>query len=141
MVVVQLQRGLIYGPVASRRLGRSLGINLLPWDRKVCTFDCCYCQYGRTRSPGSVAGRLPSVERVVEAVETALGEARALDAITFSGNGEPTMHPEFPSIVSEVRGLRDRLMRSVPVVLLSNSSLCMNEEVRAAISDVDLRIM
>lgn len=88
-----------------------------------------------------MAGRFPSVQRVVEAVEGALDEFGILDAITFSGNGEPTMHPEFALIVREVRRLRDRLMPSVPIALLSNSSLCTDEKVRAAISDADLRIM
>jgi len=139
--VLQLQKGVIYGPVRSRRLGQSLGINVLPSDEKMCTFDCCYCQYGRTRSPGVQSERLPSIERILEAVEVALEERRSLDAITFSGNGEPTMHPNFPSIVREVGRLRDKLAPGVPLALLSNSSLSGDERIRAAISSVDLRIM
>lgn len=141
MGVLRLQKGVIYGPVRSRRLGKSLGINVLPSDKKVCTFDCCYCQYGRTRNPGDLPERLPAVERILEAVEAALKESRSLDAITFSGNGEPTMHPDFPAIVREVRHLRDRLAPGVPIALLSNSSLSMDERIRTAISGVELRIM
>lgn len=141
MGVLQLQKGVIYGPIKSRRLGSSLGVNILPSDKKVCTFDCCYCQYGRSESPGHLPERLPPIERILEAVRAALTEFRSLDAITFSGNGEPTMHPDFPSIVREVRRLRDKLAPGVPIALLSNSSLCMDERIRGAISDVELRIM
>lgn len=139
--VLQLQKGVVYGPVRSRRLGESLGINVLPSDEKVCTFDCCYCQYGRTRSPGVPSEKLPSVERILEAVEATLKEPQSLDAITFSGNGEPTMHPDFPTIVREVGHIRDELAPGVPLALLSNSSLSMDERIRAAISGVNLRIM
>lgn len=139
--VIELQKGIIYGPIRSRRLGKSLGINVLPSYEKMCTFDCCYCQYGRTRSPGVQSETLPSIERILEAVETALKESRSLDAITFSGNGEPTMHPDFSAIVGEVRHVRDRLAPGVPIALLSNSSLCMDDAVKTAISNIELRVM
>jgi wyosine [tRNA(Phe)-imidazoG37] synthetase (radical SAM superfamily) len=139
--LLDLQRRLTYGPIDSRRLGRSLGINILPTDRKVCTFDCCYCQYGRTKDRGDSFEGFPTVNEIVRAVESALWQSQTLDAITFSGNGEPTIHPQFPAIVRKVRLLRDKLASSVPLVLLSNSSACGNERVRDAISLLDMRIM
>jgi len=139
--LLELQRRLTYGPIDSRRLGRSLGINILPFDRKVCTFDCCYCQYGRTMDRGDSFEGFPTVDEVVRAVEAALWQNQTLDAITFSGNGEPTIHPEFPAIVRKVRFLRDKLASAVPLVLLSNSSVSLNERVRQAISLLDMRIM
>lgn len=141
MSVFELQKGVTYGPIDSRRLGRSLGINLLPTDRKVCTFDCCYCQYGRTRDWGSSTEDFPSVEAVARAVEAALWQNQALDAITFSGNGEPTIHPEFSAIVRKVRFLRNKLAPSVPLAILSNSSLSTESRIREALSLLDLRIM
>ena len=141
MSLLELQKRWTYGPVDSRRLGRSLGINILPTDRKVCTFDCCYCQYGRTKDRGGSSEGFPTVEEVTRAVEAALWQNQALDAITFSGNGEPTLHPEFHAIIRKVKFLRDRLASSVPIVMLSNSSLCPVDRVRDALTFMDRRIM
>ena len=136
---VPLQDGIVYGPVESRRLGRSLGLNLAPQDRKVCSFDCVYCQYG------------PSVEQPirydpeavpkVDAVETAVGNAldrldRDPDYLTFSGNGEPTSHPEFPAIVDRVRAIAaDR--PDTNVALFTNGCRLADPDVRAAVERID----
>jgi len=89
MPSISLQQDNVYGPVLSRRLGWSLGINLLPIDRKVCSFDCIYCQYGKTNDPTLSPGidDLPNVSDVLEAVEKALKKPRTIDTLTFSGNG------------------------------------------------------
>jgi wyosine [tRNA(Phe)-imidazoG37] synthetase (radical SAM superfamily) len=144
MSVLELQKGIIYGPVNSRRLGRSLGINLLPPSRKLCTFDCVYCQYGRA-APVSSTRRLagfPSVSAVMREVQEAiLRQQSPPDYLTFSGNGEPTLHPDFPEIVDEVLRLRDRVCPGARVALLSNSSRVHRPEIRKAIELLDDPIM
>jgi len=143
-MTIGLQRGIVYGPVASRRLGRSLGVNLLPPRRKLCTFDCVYCQYGPTSSSGvsALAGELPSVEEVVAAVEEALHRLPEPPAwLTFSGNGEPTLHPAFPDAVDAVIALRDRLCPGARTAVLSCSTEVRRPEVRAALARLDARIM
>jgi len=140
MSVLELQKGIIYGPVNSRRLGRSLGINLLPPSRKLCTFDCVYCQYGRA-APVSATRRLaglPSVSAVMREVEEAIVRQQSPpDYLTFSGNGEPTLHPDFPEIVDEVLRLKDRVCPGARVALLSNSSRVHRPEIRKAIELLD----
>ena len=108
MSSMSLQSGIIYGPILSRRLGRSLGINLLPAKRKVCSFDCVYCQYGYTHDLNlhPMRAELPKPPEVFEAVEAALKKPRSMDYLTFSGNGEPTIHPDFPEIVRGVKATR-----------------------------------
>jgi wyosine [tRNA(Phe)-imidazoG37] synthetase (radical SAM superfamily) len=143
MSVLELQCDIIYGPVYSRRLGSSLGINLLPTTRKLCTFDCIYCQYGSAEAvslPEEKRG-FPSVESVLRKVEEAIGEQPHLDYLTFSGNGEPTLHPHFPEIVAEVRRLRDRLCPHVRLAILSNSSRISRPEIRRAVGQLDDPIM
>ncbi len=144
-MLLTLKSGVTYGPVLSRRLGRSLGINLLGGAAKICTFDCAYCQYGWTLADPHEAlarGGLPAVTEVLAAVETSL---KILDAppafLTFSGNGEPTLHPELGEIVAGVGGLRDRLAPSARVAVLSNSSRLHDPRVREALMGLDLRIM
>jgi wyosine [tRNA(Phe)-imidazoG37] synthetase (radical SAM superfamily) len=144
MSVLELQRGVIYGPVNSRRLGSSLGINLLPASRKVCTFDCVYCQYGKAGAVSStdVQSGFPSVSSVLREVEAAIKRQETHpDYLTFSGNGEPTLHPEFPEIVDEVLRLRERLCPATRVAILSNSSTAHRPEVRKAIEKLDAPIM
>ncbi len=139
------QRGITYGPVRSRRLGRSLGINLLPPGRKVCNFDCRYCQYGWTDPAlleGLGAADLPPAGQVLDAVAAALEELAEPPAwITVSGNGEATLHPEFGAIVEGVRGLRDRLAPAARTAILSNASRAGDPGVRAALARLDARIM
>jgi len=144
MSVLELQRGVIYGPINSRRLGRSLGINLLPAGRKVCTFDCVYCQYGsaRTVSSSCAEGGFPSVATVLEEVERAIVRQQTpADYLTFSGNGEPTLHPQFPEVVAEVVRLRDRLCPAARVAILSNSSTAHRPEIRKDLELLDDPIM
>ncbi|HEY7727930.1 MAG TPA: radical SAM protein [Candidatus Eisenbacteria bacterium] len=139
------QRGITYGPVRSRRLGRSLGVNILPAGRKVCNFDCRYCQYGwtdRAYLEAVTDADFPPVPDILEAVAATL---RTLPQpphyITFSGNGEPTLHPRFGEVVEGVNGVRDRLAAGVGTAILSNSSRVALPEIRAALGRLDLRIM
>ena len=104
---VSLQPGIIYGPVQSRRLGRSLGVNLLPAEYKLCSFNCLYCQYGWTKNitftPGDRLKDLPSPRVVATALETALAEFsrdhKTIDAISICGNGEPTLYPALAAVI------------------------------------------
>ena len=145
-MLLELQKGIIYGPIRSRRLGHSLGVNLLPASAKVCTFDCLYCQYGWTdrealRNLRSLA--LPSRRQVAEALEKALASV-AQDPpayITFSGNGEPTLHPDFADIVDDVIAIRDRLAPSARTAILSNSTTVSESGIRGALARLDVRIM
>lgn len=143
MTVLQLQTGMIYGPVSSRRLGRSLGINLLPGKYKLCSFDCVYCHYGRTqvRTLFPEEERFPHPEKVLEAVEEALLTYRDIDYITFSGNGEPMLHPRFARIAADVRRLRDALRPEARLAILSNSTCVHHPGVREALSLFDAPIM
>jgi wyosine [tRNA(Phe)-imidazoG37] synthetase (radical SAM superfamily) len=143
MSVLELQRDVVYGPIQSRRLGLSLGVNLLPATRKTCTFDCVYCQYGQAApQPGSGGpAEFADTERVVQRVEQVLGQGQRLDYITFSGNGEPTLHPHFPEMVDAVRRVRDRMRPHVRLAILSNSSQILRPEIREAIEYLDDPIM
>jgi len=144
-MTIPLQPGIIYGPVNSRRLGRSLGINLLPVGLKICTFNCVYCQYGWTmvHDQRLVDEDLwPRVETVVEAIERALQTVQPAPAyLTFSGNGEPSLHPAFSQLVDEVIRLRDLYASSSRTAILSNSTTILNKTVREAIAKLDVRIM
>ncbi len=134
----------IFGPVHSRRLGVSLGINLLPADGKVCTFDCIYCECGfnRDRRPHLP---LPTREEVRAALETRLQAMRkdgpAPDVLTFAGNGEPTAHPRFPEIIDDTLALRDRYFPNARVSVLSNATLIHRPAVRDALNRVDNNIL
>ncbi len=139
---VVLQSSYIYGPVNSRRLGRSLGINPFPSDRKICTFDCLYCQYGFEEP---VAGRavpaadlFPPVSVVLDHLEDALRSSRErIDYITFSGNGEPTLHPAFPELVEGVAEIRDRCIPGASIALLSNGTTLVDGEIRNSLRSID----
>ncbi|MGQ9810295.1 MAG: radical SAM protein [bacterium] len=141
-----LQKSIIYGPVDSRRLGRSLGINLSPTAYKACSFNCVYCHYGWTRFlEDSLSNRLSDIPSA-EAVERELIEylnklAMPPDYITFSGNGEPTLHPDFWEIVNRVIKVRDIYCPQAKIALLSNSTGVGNPGVRDAIRKIDLPIM
>jgi wyosine [tRNA(Phe)-imidazoG37] synthetase (radical SAM superfamily) len=143
MGLLALQSNMIYGPVNSRRLGRSLGINLSPIDYKLCSFDCIYCQYGRTsvKSLFPEAERFPDFKRVVQAIEEALQVQEQFDYLTFSGNGEPTLHPHFLEIVKCARGLLERYHPNAKLALLSNSTTVPRPEIRDAILLIDVPIM
>ncbi len=141
--MLPLKQAIVYGPVNSRRLGRSLGINLLPAWGKVCSFDCVYCQYGRTRlktlEPGPEG--FPALDEVIAAAEMALHSGPECDSLTFSGNGEPTLHPQWPDIVEAVRQLRDRYRPAARLVLLSNSSTTARPRVRETLARLEAPIL
>ena len=141
-MVLPLKPGIIYGPINSRRLGRSLGINLLPGTYKLCSFNCVYCHYGWTRKHTAVigeenAGDLPLRIQVIAAVENALQSPLEFDYITFSGCGEPTLHPEFPRLVEDVVDLRNRYRPDARIGLLSNSAGLDFPGVRESITRID----
>lgn len=140
---IPLQPGIIYGPILSRRLGRSLGVNLLPANRKICSFDCIYCQYGHTHDLMISPERsmLPNASDVLMAVEAALKKPRTIDYITFSGNGEPTIHPDFPEIVRGVKGIQTKLRPDAKLGILSNSSRVTDPEITAALRLLDAPMM
>jgi len=135
--------GIIYGPVFSRRLGRSLGINLLPANRKVCSFDCIYCECGRTEKLTLTPSRrdLPTVEEILSAVDQALRKPRTVDYLTFSGNGEPTLHPDFPEIVQGIRKITERLRPQAQLVLFSNATTALNINIASALAWIDVPIL
>ena len=134
----------IFGPVNSRRLGISLGINLLPGDGKWCSFDCVYCECGLNKDHKPKLP-LPTLEEVAEKLEHKLWEMKErgekLDVITFSGNGEPTMHPKFPQVIDIVIALRNKYFPNAKVSVLSNSTQVHREEIRQALLKADNAIM
>ncbi|MBR6990080.1 MAG: radical SAM protein [Bacteroidaceae bacterium] len=134
----------IFGPIHSRRLGVSLGINLLPPDGKLCSFDCIYCECGynadfKAKQP------LPTREEVKNALESRLKDMQENgpkpDVFTFAGNGEPTLHPHFPEIINDTIELRDKYFPDAKVSVLSNSTLIFKENVRNALMLVDYNIL
>lgn len=144
-----LQTGIIYGPVRSRRLGLSLGINLLPTHYKLCSFNCIYCQYGWTRkatiAPAYQMKDLPKPEEVADALEIALRRlshpGRTADSITICGNGEPTLYPNIAEVIDAAKRLRDRYLPQAHLAILSNSSTVGNKAVRDALYQLDVKIM
>ena len=134
----------IFGPVHSRRLGVSLGINLLPADGKVCTFDCIYCECGYNKDHRPHA-KLPTREEVRQALEQRLKEMQANglapDVLTFAGNGEPTVHPQFKEIIDDTIALRDRYFPNAKISVLSNSTQIHRPEVFEALNRVDNNIL
>ena len=135
---------IIFGPIRSRRLGLSLGINLLPTHSKLCNFDCIYCECG-WNADHATSRRFNSREEVSSRLEEVLSEMVAAgtppDVITFAGNGEPTMHPDFEAIIDDTIALRDRLCPSAKVSVLSNATMIGRESVRRALKRVDNNIL
>jgi len=134
---------IVFGPVKSRRLGVSLGINLLPTNQKICSFDCIYCECGWTNS--MTTSDFPSANQVELSLESkliAMKESGELpDVITFAGNGEPTLHPEFPSIIDSTIVLRDKYCPSAQIAVLSNSTLIQNTNIFNSLLKVDQNIL
>lgn len=134
----------IFGPIHSRRLGTSLGVNLMPDDGKVCSFDCLYCEAGFNAQGRGTTG-LPSREKVRTMLHDKLADMKQkgeqLDVITFSGNGEPTLHPEFDMIVDDTIALRDSFFPEVKISVLSNSTRLGNPSVVEALMKVDNNIL
>ncbi len=134
----------VFGPIFSRRLGSSLGINLLPEKGKICNFDCIYCECGWNRD-GRDDTLLPTAEKVRTDLERMLQrlqeEATPVDSITFSGDGEPTLNPEFATIIDDTLRLRDRYYPRAKVSVLSNATRVHLPEVFDALRRVDNPIM
>jgi wyosine [tRNA(Phe)-imidazoG37] synthetase (radical SAM superfamily) len=134
---------IIFGPVKSRRLGTSLGINLLPVNAKICTFNCQYCECGFNFNPKE--SHIPNREEVKNELEKMLSEMKAdgkkLDVITFAGNGEPTMHSDFAAIVDDTIALRNAFFPEAKISVLSNSTLIHKPAVFEALNKVDNNIL
>ena len=141
-MATKLFGSVIFGPIKSRRLGVSLGVNLPPSDGKICNFDCIYCECGwNANSAGSTKLRFASISEVVEQLESKLKEMREadapLDVITFAGNGEPTMHPDFLNIIDAVIVIRDIYYPDAKIAVLSNATMLGKVDVRRALERVD----
>ena len=134
----------IFGPIHSRRLGTSLGINLLPDYGKICSFDCLYCEAGYNAQGHGTTG-VPSREDVARLLGEKLAAMKAsgehLDVITFSGNGEPTLHPDFEGVIDDTIALRNRYFPEVKISVLTNSTRLGSESVHRALSKVDNNIL
>lgn len=143
-MATELHKSPIFGPVKSRRLGLSLGINLMPGDGKICTFDCIYCECGFNKE------RIPTLPRPArEEIKVALGnklremaeDGTLPDVLTFSGNGEPTGHPHFAGIIDDTIELRDKYCPNARVSVLSNATFIGKTDVREALMKVDNNIL
>ena len=136
---------IIFGPVKSRRLGVSLGINLLPTKKKICNFNCIYCECGWTRDIEIAVSRPPSREEVYNALDLKLSELKKKnhtpDVITYAGNGEPTLHPDFPGIIDDTLSLRNKYFPEARVAVLSNATTISNPLIKAALLKVDQNIL
>ena len=134
----------IFGPVQSRRLGTSLGINLLPLDGKICSFNCIYCECGWNPDVRMGKSSLPDRKDVADKLEEKLREMLALgqlpDVITFAGNGEPTLHPQFPEIVEDTIRIRDQFAAGCKISVLSNATTASNKNVFDALLKIDNNI-
>ena len=132
---------IIFGPVKSRRLGVSLGVNLLPTNTKVCSFDCIYCECGRNPKKRDKKAVLPSRREVKQKLEETLqnmvAENQLPDVITFAGNGEPTLHPEFAGIIDDTIGLRNQHTPKARIAVLSNATMLHKKPVFEALLKVE----
>lgn len=135
---------IVFGPILSRRLGSSLGVNILPVKGKFCNFDCIYCECGWNKD-GIAERCFPTFAEVAKALEYKMSklseEGIRVDSITFSGNGEPTMNPDFPAIVDVTLELRDRFFPDAKVSVLSNAVLLGREGIKDALKKVDNPIL
>ena len=135
---------IVFGPIKSRRLGTSLGVNLLPKGNKICTFNCIYCECG-FNSINIKEAKYPTVEEVKFALESRLNEMQqnneGLETITFAGDGEPTMNPFFLEIIEETIRLRDFYFPLAKISVLSNATMLNNERVFEALKMVDNNIL
>lgn len=139
-----MREELVFGPIHSRRLGSSLGINLLPTKGKLCNFDCVYCECGWNKD-GRGDRRLPAAGELRETLDAKLCECLAqgtpIDSITFSGDGEPTLNPDFPEIIDITLELRDKYFPQAKVSVLSNATRLFRQEVFEALRKVDNPIL
>jgi wyosine [tRNA(Phe)-imidazoG37] synthetase (radical SAM superfamily) len=136
---------IIFGPVKSRRLGVSLGINLLPATKKLCNFNCIYCECGWTIDSKNNKSNLPERAEIYRALEKKLSEMKeknqVTDVITFAGNGEPTLHPDFPGIVDDCIELRNKYFPKARIAVLSNSTTITKPRIKEALLKVDQNIL
>lgn len=136
---------IVFGPVRSRRFGVSLGMNLLPVNYKYCTFNCLYCECGWSNEESSRKIKLPERKDVKTALKERLlkmeGAGEKPDNITFAGNGEPTIHPDFEGIIDDTIELRDRYFADAEITVLSNASLLHKEKVFNALNKVDNNVL
>ena len=137
-MATKLYDSIIFGPIQSRRLGVSLGVNLLALNKKICSFDCVYCVCGFTQN--DVQGRFAEKKVVIENLESVLKEMlqneKHLDVITFAGNGEPTLHPNFDEIIDATILLRNHYFPKAKISVLSNATTLNKESVIKALSKV-----
>jgi wyosine [tRNA(Phe)-imidazoG37] synthetase (radical SAM superfamily) len=136
---------IIFGPVKSRRLGVSLGINLLPGNLKICNFNCIYCECGWTGQDVDNPEQMPDRESVSKALESKLKEMlqknQEPDVITFAGNGEPTMHPDFIEIINDSIELRNRYFPKAKIAVLSNATTIVDNNIRKALGKIEMNIL
>ena len=141
-MLVPLKEGIIYGPLESRRFGKSLGVNLMPKQYKLCTFNCVYCHFGwtdkHTADTASCIEDFHTLDDVVGAVEQAFSSSLDFDSITFSGNGEPTLYPWFPGLVDTIANMKQRYRPHVKLTLLSNATRLTDPAIRESIAAIDL---
>lgn len=144
-IIIMLFEDIIFGPVISRRLGVSLGINVLPEHKKLCNFNCVYCECGWNEDTQKELSKLNSQKDILQALEERLKEIKSknesIDSITFAGNGEPTLHPEFKGIVEGVVEQRDRYFPEAVITVLSNSTRLVDDEIFDALLLVDKPIL
>lgn len=134
----------IFGPIHSRRLGTSLGVNLTPNNGKICTFDCLYCEAGyNAQGPGTtgMSTRQEVAHDLEEKLKSMKENGENLDVITFSGNGEPTIHPHFADIIADTKALRDRYFPAAKVSVLTNATQLHRQDVVEALRSVDNNIL
>jgi wyosine [tRNA(Phe)-imidazoG37] synthetase (radical SAM superfamily) len=140
-----LWESIAFGPIKSRRLGSSLGINLLPVVKKICSFDCLYCECGWTLESNMDTKNFYSLSEVNEAIESKLIQCKndsiPIDSITFSGNGEPTLHPQFLEIIDNLILLRDKYYPKAVITCLSNSTQLFREDIREALFKIENPIL
>ena len=139
-----LYSDIIFGPIHSRRLGLSLGVNLLPVESKLCSFDCIYCECGWNDEhvgPRRFNSREDVRNMLREVLSQMVGDGTPPDVITFAGNGEPTMHPDFEAVIDDTIALRDELCPAAKVSVLSNATQLHREDVRRALLRVDNNIL
>lgn len=141
--MAMLFEDIVFGPIHSRRLGLSLGVNLLPTTDKVCDFNCIYCECGwNTRGEKPPLHKREAVAECLRHKLTEMAsEGKCPDVITFAGNGEPTVHPDFEAIIDDTLAIRDELCPSAKVSVLSNATMLHKESVRRALSRVDNNIL
>ena len=142
--MTSLYDNIIFGPIRSRRLGLSLGVNLLPIESKLCSFDCIYCECGwNDEHPGKrrFNSRDDVREMLAQTLERMVADGTPPDVITFAGNGEPTLHPDFEAIIDDTIAMRDKYFTSAKGSVLSNATQIHREDVRRALLRVDNNIL